>query len=86
MFLKPNISKSLLYFHLLLDLPRKCLPRLIEQGLMSEFNIRHLLLLYGVYHFDFWPSLIASILYLALNSALMAVVYEIPVDGSFILN
>ena len=44
------------------------------------------MLLYGLFHFDFWPSLIASILYLALNSVLMTVVYEIPADGSFILN
>ena len=32
-YFKPNMSKSLIYVHFLLDLPRKCLPRIIEHGL-----------------------------------------------------
>ena len=85
-YFKPKISKSLLYLHLLLDLPRNCLPRLIEQGLLNESNMQYLLLGFCVFHFDFWPSFIVSILYVACDSAIMAVVYEIPIDGSFILS
>ena len=44
------------------------------------------MLAYGLFHFDFWPSLFASILYSIYNAVLLAVVYEIPVDGSYIQN
>ena len=39
-----------------------------------------------MYHFHFWPNFFASILYVALNIALGAVVYEIPVGAEFFGN
>ena len=86
MYKKPSISKTFLFFDLLFDLPKRCLPQLISQEFLWNLITTKVLWHFTLYHFSFWPSFITSILYVSLNAVLMAVVYELPMEENFIIS
>ena len=86
MYKKPQISKSLLYLDLGTDIFKRCLPFLASIDVLRFVVTTKIVWSFTLYHFNFWPGFIISILYLALGTALETVVYELPVDVNLFIS
>ena len=86
MYKKPQISKSLIYLDLGSDIFKRGLPYLNSINLVRFFVATKVVWSFSLYHFNFWPGFIISILYFVLSTVLETVVYELPVDVNLFMS